>query len=341
MQKIIVVLGSLALFLSFTGIVLAQQDEDKVIRYPTLQPEARGERPSSAAKKKKFSFTISLLEGYDNNVSLDSARLKDTFFEQDLYLSYKHPLTDRLVFFATDTFSDIAYNHYSVESLLSNDLIVGVDLNLDKKKKTRLRINYDFGALRYYQMGDSDYLNNVPYIELRHYLTKNFYQLIAYKYMDKNFLKGKIRNYGGQLMRKKRKDKRNAGIFEIGYFFPSSLVKLKNEYYANSSNYQYFNFYDYWADLLTLSIVHLFNERLSGFLSIGHEWRKYDDRAMIIGRPFTTQANEMLIGYASAIFNITKVVSLNLEYAYRENRSNDPEYNYSGSVISAALNLTF
>ena len=335
-KKIII---SLVLLLSFTGVALAQQDEDKDIRYPTLQPEARGEKPTYEIKKGKFSFTVSLLEGYDNNVRLNSARLDDTFSEQDLYLSYEHPLADKLTFFITNAFSNITYCRFSDASLLSNDLRAGLDV--DFSETSRLRIDYDFEALRYYQMGDSDYLSHIPRIEFKHYSAKNFYQLIGYKYMDRGFLKGKIRDSAGQLLREKRRDKRHTGIFEIGYFLPKSLLRLKNEYYANDSNDQFLNFYDYWADLLSLSIVHLFSKRLSGFLSVGHEWRKYDDRAMITEHPFTTQADKMLIGYASASYDITKAISLNVEYAYREKKSNDSNYKYSGSIMSAALNFTF
>jgi hypothetical protein len=339
--KGIIIAGVSLAVLSFSaGILTAQEDEDKEIRYPTLAPEVREARPAYEVKEGEFSFTLYLTEGYDNNVRLDSLREEDTFSEQDLGLSYEHPLTESVTFSGTDDFSNITYHKFSDESLLSNDLNIGLDIEFSDKLE--VRVDYDFEVLRYYQLGEGDYLSHIPGIEFKYRFSEDFYGLLGYNYLDRTFVKRKIRNGGFQLLRKRRKDCRHMSICEIGYFFPKTFLRLKNEYYLNDSNDQYVDYYDYWADMVSLSAVHMFNQRLSGFLSIGHQWKGYKQRTTYLPLlTFTTQEDRLLIGYACLSYDLGEGLSLNIDYSYRENNSNDPEHKYSGSIASGSLTFGF
>ncbi|MEA3560736.1 MAG: outer membrane beta-barrel protein [Candidatus Omnitrophota bacterium] len=338
MKKRIVLGSGLIVFLFFSNVLNAQ--EDKEIKYPTLAPEARELKPAYEAGEGEFNFSLSISEGYDNNVKLDSLRREDTFSEQDLSLSYQRPFTDIITFFIEDDLSNITYYEFSDESLISNDLKAGLDMEFSDRLKAR--IGYDFEVLRYYQLGEGDYWSNIPLVNLKYYITKDFYGIIGYKYIDRSFIKRRIRNNAFVLLDKKRKDSRHVSICEIGYLFSQTLLKLKNEYYRNNSNDQYFNYYDYWADTVTLSVIHMFNDKLYGFLSFGRQWRQYNDRLTRLPlATFPVQEDKLLLGYACLNYDITEDMSLNIDYAYRENDSNDPDCKYSGSIISGGLNVAF
>ena len=112
------------------------------------------------------------------------------------------------------------------------------------------------------------------------------------------------------------------------------------EYYNNNSNEKFINYYDYDSYKVGASLTHLFSDKLFSYASFARQYRTYRSRSITLDPNFKERDRTYLIT-AALYYNFTKALSSGLSYSYRQNWSNEPLENYSGSLIALTTYYRF
>jgi len=289
----------------------------------------------------KFLFYADAYEGYDNNVNLDSQRKKDVYTEVDAQLGYKYPFNS--LFGATLNYYLNSLNYYEVTdaTFYDNNLSLALDTNLFDEK-AKLTWGNSAGYIYYPHEERSTYFSYDSQISLKHSLTKTFSHKLAYDFIFRDFPDRKAGNGAGAAKGSDRMDIRNSLTYELsGLLVRDIFMRLNNQYYVNDSNDQFMDYYDYSSYRTSLTaIMPLFTKRLYGLVTIGYQRRVYNSRQLVNDKSETEKDNTYE-GGSSLIFDITKKISMSLNYLYRQNESNEPSQKYSGSMVSAGFHYAF
>ena len=139
---------------------------------------------------------------------------------------------------------------------------------------------------------------------------------------------------------KRRDDVRNTVEYEIGKYFTRDLLKLKIQYYFNNSSEKYLHFYDYDSFKTSISLTHLFNESVFGYVAFSRQFRDYRSRSLIVDTSSLEWDRTYLVT-TGLYYNLTKNCSLVANYTYRQNWSNEPTQEYEGTIVSCGINYSF
>ena len=137
-----------------------------------------------------------------------------------------------------------------------------------------------------------------------------------------------------------RVNSRNIISHNIGANFDNFSARLTNEFYINNSNYDYQDYYDYWAYRVRPSIMYFFSDQLYANVSFTYKRTDYNDRRNSQDSNDTVYDNTYIVN-TSVYFDLTEEFTMGITYSYRENRSNDPLQKYSGSTVSAGVYYTY
>lgn len=295
----------------------------------------------AAEGKGKVLFYADIYEGCDNNVNLDSSRKGDFFTESYAELGYKKPLTNTLS--AIIDYYLVTMNYYKITDadFYDNNLLLGLDVNMFGDK-VKLGFN-NKAEYNYYPNEEiSTYISYNPQLSLRHNFTKSTFQRLTYDFAVREYIDRKAQGGTGVAKDKDQQDMLNGLSYELaGLFFKGLFVKVKNQYFTNDSNDQNADYYDYWSyKFNATAIIPLLTERLYGLLSVGYQRIDYGARQLVDDKT-KTEKDDLYDISSSLIFDITKRTSLSINYVYRQNESNEPSQEYSGSMVSAGLHYAF
>lgn len=291
--------------------------------------------------KTKYFFSAS--QGYDNNVFLDSSRKGDTFSEGIFDAKAIYPLSGRWDVFGGIGVHDITYWEFTDASLVDTDLKFGFEGKLFGT--VVLNTFNDIEIVEYPYNSDGSYVGDKAGFTLRHTLPRallpgTFFHSFGYEYFYKNYSDRKARNGFGAKSSDDRADKRNTLRSEFGAYFKKAMLKFSGEYYLNDSNDQYFNYYDYQSKRIGLSFIYLMTDKMTALLSASHQSKHYIHRITRVDNT-KLETDRIFTGSVSFLYEIYKNTSLGLNYTYRQNDSNDPIQEYSGSITSLGLYCMF
>jgi len=295
------------------------------------------------AKVFKAKYFFAAAQGYDNNVYLDSQRKGDTFSEGILDASVVYPMTGRWDIFGGIGVHDITYWDVTDASLVDTDLKFGFEGKFFGTV-TLTALN-DFEVVEYPYNEDGSYIGDKIGFKIKHllpktYLPATFFHSFGYEYFYKDYMDRKASNGYGARSPNDRVDKRHTLNSEFGAYFKKAMLKLSSEFYVTDSNDIYFDYYDYQSRRIGLSLIYLFTDKMTAIFSVGHQRKHYDHRVTQVDNTKCETDNIVTAG-ASIFYDIYKNASLGLNYFYRENDSNDPIQEYSGSITSLGLYCRF
>ncbi|MFH1778964.1 MAG: hypothetical protein ABH847_02910 [Candidatus Omnitrophota bacterium] len=291
----------------------------------------------------KTKYFFAALQGYDNNVYLDSRRKKDTFSEGIFDAKLTYPLTGRWNVFGGVGVHDVSYWEVTDASLVDTDLKFGFEGKLfGTAVITALN---DIEIVEYPYNSDGSYIGNKTGLRLRHTLPKTllpgtYFHGFGYEYFYKNYSDRKARNGWGRKSADDRVDKRHTLENEFGVYFKKAMLKFSGNYYFNDANDKYFDYYDYQSRRIGMSFIYLVSDKMTTLFSVGHQRKHYIHRITTVDNTKLETDKIFTIG-GSLLYQIYKNTSLGLNYTYRENDSNDPIQEYSGSITSLGVYCNF
>lgn len=286
----------------------------------------------------KTKLLVAAIQGYDNNVFLDSRRKHDTFSEGILDAGVIYPLNGRWDVIGGISAHDITYWEATDANLIDTDLKFGFEGKL--LSGMTITAYNDIEMVEYQANDDGEYVGDKAGIILKQKLPNNFFNSFGYEFFYKNYSDRKARNGWGGLSGKDRVDYRNTVDYELGRYFKKSMFKVFSEYYFNNSNDIYLDYYDYDSIRLGSSMIYLIADKMTTYFSYYRQFKDYSDRT-IPGDTTTGEKDRTWVAAASVFYNISKSTTLGLNYSYRQNLSNNPIQKYSGSITSVGLYCRF
>ncbi len=298
-----------------------------------LQPE------KSVLERGKFKFIASLSEGYDNNTHLDSRRIGDSYTQAFFRSSFSTDFSKKTKGGIDYELMSLMYAGESSLDLVRNGLTASIDHSLTKNLIVTAGYNFDW--INYTNTGDDDYLENALGVRIKQILPYKLYHSLGYALSYRNFLERKIRiTDNGLPSDKRRNDLRDTVNYEVGKYFTKDLLKASFQYFYNTSSDRYLKYYDYDSFRFGASLTHLFTDKITGYFSFNQQYRGYRSRTLILD-PASLEHERTYLYTTALYYNMTKAFSLAMNYTYRQNYSNEPLDNYSGSLISASAYYQF
>ncbi|HOX10100.1 MAG TPA: hypothetical protein PLV09_02510 [Candidatus Omnitrophota bacterium] len=289
-------------------------------------------------KRYKTKLLLSASQGYDTNVFLDPQRRHDTFSEFIIDGSISYPMNGRWDFYFEAAAHDVTYWEATQANLIDTDLIMGFEGRLPWG--ITAKAYNDIELLEYQNNDDGEYVGDKAGLLIKQKLPNNYFHSFQYEYFYKNYSDRKAFNGWGGLSDSDRADHRNTFDYSVGLYMQKSMVKVFGEYFLNSSNDSFLDYYDYESIKLGSSAIYLLTDKLSAYASFYKQFRHYSGRTI----PDDDTAKEKDRGWvaaASLYYDITKSATLGLNYSYRQNKSNNPSQKYSGSLTSMGFYYRF
>jgi hypothetical protein len=292
-----------------------------------------------AADEVDFNAYVELKQGYENNVDLDPDRHKDGFTRMFFSGDGVYKLNENMrLRGGLDAFTTIYYK-YNRNNVLDLNPYVLLDWYVTEDFRWRNRVAYEYYSYPNYKENTYSGLEIGTF--MRQYMWEEFYHELGYEYSGRWYPDRKRYLVTAARDDQNRVDGKNR-LRHIMAYFPSDRVmfKLGNNYYFNSSNDQYQDYYDYWAYKIRPSVLFYFTDKFYAYGSFSYMYKHYTERRS------TENVNRKVREYnyrinTSFYYDLTNNVTLGLTYSYVENRSNDPFYKYSGSTVSGSVGYTF
>ena len=338
--KFVVLLIAVCFFLPSAVSFAAEIGEDEIVddRIPKIYIDEEDEY--TFFQRGNVSSLVALSVGYDDNSQLDSERNGDAFSQVFFKTSFISPITRDKKVNGILGYELMTLLYGGEESLdvIKNSFNAGIENKINKEWE--LRGGYRFDSYAYINSGSDKFYVNALYGELKQNLPQKMYHQLGYEAAFKNYPSRHIRLSATVDTDKKRDDWRNSIEYEIGKYFAKDLVKLSYEYFDNNSNEHYLNYYDYDSYKFSASLTHLFSDKVFSLLSFSRQYRDYRSRTLT--QDTGALENDRTYLFAAALYyNLNESLTVGLSYTYRQNNSNEPVENYSGSLIAISSYYRF
>jgi hypothetical protein len=321
---------SLPIFCFATDVL--EEEVTPRIRKIYLEPER------SIWEKGEIKFLLAVSGGYDNNTHLDSQRDADVYMQTFLKSTYASPVSKKTDLVMDYTIMSLLYADESNLDLITNYIHAGLDHKLNEK--FIFSTGYGLDIIENINSGLDDYTENAIDAKLKQKLANKMYQSLGYILAYRMYSRRYTRLATAEETTKKRNDLRNTLEYEIGKFLSKDLIKLTVQYYNNNSNDPYLHYYDYDSWRIGASLTHIFDDKVSGYLSVSRQYRDYRNRTLIYD-PGIKENDTTYLLTSALYYNVNKSLALGLSYTYRKNSSNEPIERYSGSLISVSTYYRF
>ncbi|MFA5117497.1 MAG: MtrB/PioB family outer membrane beta-barrel protein [Candidatus Omnitrophota bacterium] len=334
-KKIILFVSALAVLVSPLFCAAADVSEEDVTprnKKIYLEPER------SIIERGKFKFLLATTQGYDNNSHLDSARDGDAYFQTFFRGTFTTSVSKKTEAFLGYELMNLLYAGEGDLDLLRNGIQTGISHNLTRDLS--FSAEYDFDSIEYINSGNDDYLDNQVGMKLKYKLPHKMYMSLGHNFMLRNYADRLIRTAVDTFSEKKREDIRHTVEYEVGKYFTKDFFKVGYQYFFNNSNEKFLNYYDYDSHKIGASFTHLFNDKFTGYLSISKQFRDYRSRTLV-NDAGCREHERTFLTTAALYYSFNKSISFGLSYTYRENKSNEPVEEYSGSLVSISTYYRF
>jgi hypothetical protein len=315
--------------LAFASAALAADpaEEDTTPRNKKiyLEPE------KTLLERGKIKLLGALTFGYDDNAHLNSNRDHDVYTQQFVSAKFITPLDKKTQGMLTYDLMNLMYADSTDLNLIRNTFTAGLDHACGKDFIVSPVFTLD--SVTYYDNNEDDWVEPAAGVRIKQRLPNKMYQAYGYGLAWRSYYDQNIFVTATTQSDKKRYDWRNTFDYEIGRYFEKDWVKLFAQLYNNNSNEKYLNYWDYNSYRFGSSLTHLFNDKLSGFLSGYWQYRKYRTRTLVLD-PTKREKDSTYVLTAAGYYDITKSFTVGLNYTYRQNESNEPTEEYSGSLVA-------
>jgi len=284
-------------------------------------------------------FFAGLLQGFDNNVNLDPSRKKDGFLEASLNTEVTYNYTDEIRLKLENYTTNIMYYNVNNANMLDVYTRTGLETDILNKLVT-LGADYVFDFVCFPLDPDGTYLGNEARVYAKHRLLSYLYQRLRYRYLHKNYTKGKTRAADREWTDTLRRDNRHTMDYEVGFYLTDKAILKGNiELFRNTSNYAYFEYYNYWSFRVRPSFILTLTKKLYTTGSFAYQQRRYDDRLSSENDEHVW--DDTCSFNVSLLYNLTRSFTIALNCGYRENVSNEPLQKYSGTIFTGGVYYSF
>lgn len=335
------ILASFLVSLSPLAVRAADTNEEQAAEKYLGRREEKADRKVEVVKqgqRYKTKFLVAAIQGYDNNVFLDSRRKADAFSEAIFDASVIYPLSGRWDVTGGVSAHDVTYWEATDANLIDTDLKFGFEGKL-LTGMTFTAYN-DIEMVEYQANDDGEYVGDRAGFVLKQKLPNNFFHSFNYEFFYKNYSDRKARNGWGGLSDDDRADGRNTVYYDAGVYLKKSMLKVFGEYYLNDSNDNFLDYYDYDSIRLGSSIAYLITGKMSGYFSYYRQFKDYFDRTIPADNTLG-EKDRTWVASASLFCDVYRNTTLGLNYSYRQNLSNNPIQKYSGSITSLGVYCRF
>ena len=328
---------------AFAQDSLTDRAADKLTSY--LEPLRYVERLSEPAKEflaennLDLNFFMGMLQGYDSNVNLDSAKKEAFFSETSLNTEVAYNYTDDIRLKLENDTSYVFYYDYTDSTLLDLYNKVGLETDILDDMFT-VGTSYALDYVLFPMDEEGTYLAHEVGTFLKYNASNSIYHKLEYRFLHKTASHYKTLSAGNVRTGDLRKDYRNSLEYELGIYVSDKLLFKGNaEFYINESNYEYFHYYDYCSIKLRPSLIYMITEKLYASGSVSFRQRQYDDRLSSENDEHVYDDTYGVNG--SLFYDLTDSFTIAVNVSYRENDSNEPLQEYTGSTVTGGVYYSF
>lgn len=274
---------------------------------------------------------LALSQGYDDNVHLNSRRFGDTFTQilfKPTITTALNEKTDRILGYEL---LSMIYGDESNLNLLTNTFSLGLDHKINKD--LNLLSQYSLGIVDYPNTGEDDFIDNALAFKLKQKLPNKVYHSLGYEFCFKDYTDRSIRTSTGVISAKEREDRINTIKYEIGKFTSKDLIRINYTFDNNNSNDTYLKYYDYDSFKPAVSLTHFFDKKTFLFGSFSRQMRYFRSRTLSVDTKFK-EWDKTYAYILGLYYSPKKSFTVGVNYTYRQNCSNEPLENYSGSIVT-------
>jgi hypothetical protein len=275
----------------------ADEKEDNRDRHKDIQQPSAGNRQAAISgieDRLSYDFYIGALEGYDNNVYLDSRRKGDTFDQLMADAVFRYRLNNRVNLKARYDFTGIIYHRFTDVSMLDNR--ISACLEYYPQNRFRIEAGYVLDFVDYLKGSDSDFMMDGPFCGVRYYINKKNYIGGAYQYSSYDYRSRKTRDVSNQVTDINRKDKRNTIVAEWASYVGRLFLKVKNTYFWNDCNDSYLDFYDYRSERIGLYTAYPVTDRFTLLLNGAYQRKDFKSRTITTDSSKKEKDDIMILG---------------------------------------------
>jgi len=344
--SLFIAIGAILSLVMFTASSMASvttvEDQESKYKYTSLPSEKLFIEKSPSVNDLVSNVTVGVTQGVDSNPLLDSTHKADSYTQEMVDAHYKYPLFKSL-FGSTDSkfgFNVTNINYYRINDVNIFDAVVDANIEQELLDSLTVSAGYVFEMMWFPHDTNGTYAANQVNAGVRQKITRWLYQKAAYRFLVKNFLYNKMLLGNKTRGADRREDFRNVFEHELGaYIGKYTKVKIINQFYLNSSNYSYVEFYDYFDYKVGGSIIQFFTKKLYGIGGFYYERRNYDSRYTI--ERWSRQRDNLYTVTGSLLYDLNRNISIFINYSHSENHSNEPLDRYVDSLYSAGVYYAF
>lgn len=324
-------------FYNTTTSLFADEQEivEKYKDYKVAEIESSSKNIYDLEERFTHHIYAGVSEGYDNNVFLDPSRKGDMFDQAMADIILRYRLTDKIDLKAHYDFTSITYHEFTTLSMIDND--VSASFEYYPHKRVRIEMGYDVDFIDYFKNKDGDFTTNGPFAGIKYYIDENTYVGARYQYYFCDYKHRDIRNSSNNKIDVTREDHRNNIVGEVVTHLGKLFLKVKNTYYFNESNDEYMDYYDYQSERVNLYTAYPLTKKLSVLFNGGYQYKDFKSRTITIDPNKKEHDHLMTLG-GGINYKILPAFYISANYTYRQNYSNDPLQEYSGSVSTVGIN---
>jgi len=324
-------------FLSFTCFADQGVSDKYQVRHRLIDNFL--ERTSDSAKSffnnffegSEIKSFLSLSQGLDNNVRLNSRRDTDTFTQIFFKPTVTTPINENTSRILSYELTGFIYGDESNLNLIINKFNLGMDHKINDDLD--FSGQYSLGIIDYPNTGYDDFINHTLDFKIKQKFPAKFYHSLGYNFAFKGYTQKLKRTSSGLNSEDERHDRVNTIGYEIGKYFPKDLVKFSYQYFNNDSNDSYLKYYDYDSFQPGVSLTHFFNKKTFCYTAFSKQMRYFRSRTISRDANFK-EWDRTYVGMLGLYYSPEKSFTIGVNYTYRQNRSNEPLENYSGSIVT-------
>lgn len=299
------------------------------------------------AQPKIWKIDLAAINGFENNVNLDSFRKGDYSLEEDFTFTLSPSITNTLSYSLSYFLRNIHYAEQKDNDTFNNG--AGVTLRWKPTKKIRWDVvGYEYELDQYPKNEASTFKDNRITTKLKHTINQNFYHEISYAASIRYYTKRKMREdpAGTRVPHPEtlREDQRHTLSYTIGgalhwKFLEGVNWKVKQDFYTHWSNESYQDYYDVGDYKIKPSLSKQWNKKISTNLAASYERKNYQSRNVTgVSR---AQYDDVYEYSGNVYYTLTKEITLAYTLKYKYLDSNDPGSEYSNLTNQIAMYVSF
>lgn len=344
--NLFVVMGIILSTMSIADFSLAStetvQEQEPKYKYTTGPSEKLFVQRSPSVSSLVSNVTVGVTQGVDSNPLLDSTKKADSYTQEMVDMHFKYPVFGYPLGFTNSKFgfSINNINYYNITDVNIFDAVIDVNIEQEIFDKFTLSAGYAFEMMWFPNDDNGTYAGNQINASVKQKITRWLYQKGTYRLLFKNFLENRVILGNKTTSSELRADLRNVFEHELGvYIGDSTKLRIINQFYFNDSNYTYADYYDYFNYKVGGSVVQFFTRKFYNISGFYYQRRNYDSRTAIYRE--SRQKDNLYTVTTSFLYDLTKNVSVFMNYSHSENHTNEPLDKYADSLYSAGLYYSF